>query len=178
MSIYMKNSPDYKKILLIILQSSLAIVIAVIESQFPVSFGIQGFELGLANIITVSSLVYFSFPQTLFIIYIRCIIASLFMNGPVQFIFSITGALLSAIVMWVILKYARKTFSYVGISIAGSIAHNIAQIFVACFLMSDLSVVAYMSVMLLSGILTGSFVGICSYFQVKVLKKLNLMEYL
>ncbi len=178
MNIYMKNSPDYKKAMLITLQTALSIAVAVTEALFPVSFGIQGVEPGLVNIITVSSLVFFSFPETLLIIFLRCVIVSLLMNGPAQFVFSITGGLLSAAVMWIMLKYARNIFSYAGISIAGSITHNIVQVFVACFLMNDISIMAFLSVMLVTGIFIGCLVGPCSYIQVKVMKKLNLIEYL
>ncbi len=98
------------------------------------------------------------------------------MGGPVIFAFSICGGFLSTLIMWIMLKYLERWLSLIGISIAGSIAHNIGQILVACFIMSDLSVIGYLPVLLLSGIIMGTFVGICSTFFVRALKKLNIIS--
>ncbi|MDF2986794.1 MAG: putative rane protein [Eubacterium sp.] len=176
MRIFLRRSPDIKKIVYLSLLAAQAIVLSIIESQFPVSIGVPGIKLGLANIVTMVTLVFFSYSDTLLIVLIRCVIASLFMGGPVLFMFSLLGGLLSATIMWIMLKSMKKLFSLVGMSIAGSIAHNVGQIMVACFIMGDLSVTAYLPVLLVSGILMGCFVGICSTFMVKALKKLNLIE--
>lgn len=176
MKIYLKRTLDIKKIVYLSLLAAQAIVLSIIETQLPVPIGVPGIKLGLANIITMVTLVFFSYSDTLIIILIRCVISSLFMGGPVLFMFSICGGILSATVMFLMLKYMRKLFSFIGMSIAGSIAHNIGQILVACFIMSDLSVAAYLPVLLVSGILMGCFVGICSTFMVRALKKLNLIE--
>ena len=77
--------------------------------------------------------------------------------------------------MWIFLKILQRWFSLVGISIAGSIAHNIAQIAVACLIMDDLTVANYLPVLLISGIIMGSFVGYCSTFIIKAIKKLNVI---
>lgn len=178
MKMYLKGNIDIKKIIYLSLLSAQAVLLSVIETQLPVPIGVPGIKPGLAGIVTIVSLVFFSFSDAILIILIRSVISSLFMGGPVMFMFSICGGILSAAVMWIMLKYVRKFFSFTGISIAGAVAHNTGQIAVACFVMSDLSVAAYLPVLLVSGILTGSFMGICGTFMIKALKKLNLIEYI
>lgn len=176
MKIFFGKSIDIKKMVYLSLLAAQAIVLSILESQLPVPTVVPGIKLGLANIITLVTLVFFSYSDTLIIVLIRCVISALFMGGPVLFMFSLSGGLLSATIMWIMLKSMKNLFSFVGMSIAGSIAHNVGQVMAACFIMSDLSVTAYLPVLLVSGILMGSFVGICSTFMVKALKKLNLIE--
>lgn len=175
MKIYIKKAINIKKIVLLALLASLALVLSIIESWIQIPIGVPGIKLGLANIIIIILLVFFSLSDAFIIILIKCILSSLFMGGPVIFMFSVCGGVLSATVMWVLLKTMQKWLSLVGISIAGSIAHNTTQILVACFIMNDLSVATYLPVVLISGIIMGCFVGYCSAFLVKTIKKLNII---
>ncbi len=175
---YLKRNANIKKVAFISILTAQAIVLAVVENRLPVSVGVLGIEIGLANIITLVSLVFFSFYDTILIVLIRCVVASLLMSGQVLFMFSFFGGLLSAVIMWFMLRFTRRFFSFIGISIAGSISHSIGQILVACFIISDLSVVSYLPVLMVSSILYGCCTGICSTFMVKMLKKLNLFEYI
>ncbi|HEX2925950.1 MAG TPA: Gx transporter family protein [Ruminiclostridium sp.] len=175
MRFYIKNSVDVKKMVLLAVLTSQALVLSVVESWFPVPVGIPGIKLGLSNIITIAALIFFSLSNTLAIVLVKCVLSSLFMGGPVIFAFSICGGILSTLIMWLLLKYMDRWLSLIGISIAGSIAHNIGQITVACFIMSDLSVIGYLPVLLFSGIIMGIFVGMCSTFLVRALKKLNII---
>lgn len=175
MRIYIRNPIDVKRMVLLAILTSQALVLSVMESWFPVPVGIPGIKLGLSNIITITSLIYYSLSNTLILVLIKCILSSLFMGGPVIFAFSLCGGVLSTLVMWVILKYMKNWFSLVGVSIAGSITHNIGQIMVAALIMNDISVTGYLPVLLFSGIIMGAFVGICSTFVVRTLKKLNII---
>lgn len=170
MKLYIKNAVNIKKIALLAVLASQALVLSIIEAWIPIPIGIPGIKLGLANIITIIILFFYSLSDALIIILIRCLISSLFLGGPVIFVFSICGGIVSTITMWIFLKSLQRWFSIVGISIAGSIAHNIAQIAVACLIMDDLSVAAYLPVLLISGIIMGSFVGYCSTFIIKTIR--------
>ena len=175
MRLYLRNVSNIKKIALLAVLASQAFVLSIIEAWIPIPIGIPGIKLGLANIITITILIFYSLSDALIIILIRCMMSSLFLGGPVIFVFSICGGIFSAIIMWILLTSLQRWFSLVGISIAGSIAHNIAQIAVACFIMNDLSVATYLPVMLISGIIMGSFVGYCSTFTIKAIKRLNVI---
>jgi len=172
---YIKNVAQIKRMVLLAVFASQALVLSILEAWIPIPTGIPGIKLGLANIITIIILILYSLSDALIIILIKCILSSLFLGGPVIFIFSLCGGVLSATIMWILLKNMQYWFSLVGISIAGSIAHNIAQVLVACLIMNDLSIVTFLPVMLISGVVMGSFVGYCSIFLVKAIKKLNMI---
>jgi len=173
----LKRNVSFKEVVFLSILAVQAIVLSALDNQLHIPAGVPGMEIGLSNIITLVSLVFFSFYNTLLIVLIRCVSVTLFINGQVMFIFSLFGGILSTVIMWFMLRFARNLFSYVGIGIAGSIAHNLGQILAACLIISDLSLVSYLPVILTSGILTGSCIGICSTLIVKLLKKFNLFEY-
>ena len=175
MNLYIKNTTRIKKMLLLAVLASQALVLSIIEHWISIPIGIPGIKLGLANVITIILLIFFSFSDAMIVIFIRCVFTSLFVGSPVIFVFSICGGVFSVTIMWLLLKSMQKWLSLIGISIMGSISHNIAQIIVACLIMNDNAVVSYLPILLFSGIATGYFVGYCSTFVVRVIKKLNII---
>ena len=71
------------------------------------------------------------------------------------------GALLSFLVMVLLKK--TGLFSITGVSIAGGVAHNLGQILVASFLVSNLKMFAYFPVLIFSGVASGTAIGIISW---------------
>lgn len=175
MKIGTRSTSDIKKAVLLAILSSQCIVLSIIEGWLPVSIGIPGVKLGLANIIIIILLFYFNLSNVMLVILIKCIISSLLMGSPIIFAFSLFGGILSTFVMWMLIKNMQKWFSLVGVSIAGAIVHNSAQIAVACFIMNDTSVIIYTPVLILSGLVAGSFTGCCSTFLLKAVRKLYIV---
>ncbi|HHW00011.1 MAG TPA: Gx transporter family protein [Clostridiaceae bacterium] len=153
---------------------SQALVLSVVESWIPVPVPVPGVKLGLANIITMVIIAFMGTADTFILVVLRCLLTSMFGGGISVFLFSIAGGLLSAVVMLVLHKKFSRVFSVVGISIAGAISHNIGQIMVASVIMKEISVLGYLPVLLISGIITGCFVGFCSSFLIEALKKTNI----
>jgi len=152
-----------------------ALVLSIVESWIPVPVNIPGVKLGLANIVTLTVIIFFSFKEALTVVFIRVLLSSMFGGGPVIFLFSIAGGVLSTVVMAILYKKASKVLSIVGISIAGAIFHNIGQLIMACIVMKELSVLAYLPVLLISGIIMGCFVGIATHFFSKALIKAKIL---
>jgi len=84
-------------------------------------------------------------------------------------LYSLAGAMLSWIVM--VLCKKMKSFSIVGVSIAGGIAHNIGQIIVAAIIMNTPGILSYLPVLLVAGTLTGFAIGVLGSIILKVQKK-------
>ncbi len=53
-----------------------------------------------------------------------------------------------------------KGFSIVGVSIAGGVSHNIAQLVVAAAVVENLYVFSYLPILLIAGMVTGMLIGI------------------
>ena len=77
-------------------------------------------------------------------------------RGLTAFTLSISGSLLAILIMALILKFEKKKTSYVMISIAGAISHNIGQILVIYFIFNySVVIFAYLPVLLIFGIIAG-----------------------
>ncbi len=163
-----------KRLVFLALMVSLSLILSIIESWLPVPSVIPGVKLGLANIITIIVIMNLGFKDSIYVVTVRCILSSIYGSGFIGFLFSITGGILSTIVMAFLYKRFPKMFSIVGISLAGSTAHNVGQLLVASILMRELVVMTYLPVLLISGLIMGFFVGLCSHYLSISLRKTNL----
>ena len=137
----------------------------------PVSPGIPGIKLGIANLVILISLYYLGPKYACSVNLVRILIAGLLFNGLFGALYSLAGALLSFTVMVLL----RKTgiFSITGVSIAGGVSHNMGQLLVAAFLIDSLKIFAYFPVLIFSGIISGAVIGIISYLILKRLPAVN-----
>ncbi|MEI6132722.1 MAG: Gx transporter family protein [Bacillota bacterium] len=153
---------------------SLAMILSVVETWIPLPVVIPGVKLGLANIITVLVILKFGYKEAIIVVFLRCLLVSMLFGGPIIFLFSISGGLFSTLVMSLLFRFFGKTFSILGISIAGSMAHNIGQIVVASIIIGEAMIFTYLPILLVAGIFTGVFVGLLSTFINNSLKKLKM----
>lgn len=168
------NSINYtKKITMAALMAALALIFSYIEVLIPFSVGVPGIKLGIANLVIIVSLYYLGAGYAFIVNVVRILIAGLLFNGLFGAVYSLAGALVSFAVM-VLLK-RTKIFSVTGVSMAGGVAHNLGQILVAAFLVSNIKVFAYFPVLIISGVISGAVIGVLAYL---ILRKLpqNLMR--
>lgn len=140
-----------------------AVVLHLLEALIPLPLPIPGVKLGLANIITLLALVVFDFKTALLVAIMRTILGSL-LSGTllnIAFFLSLAGAITSTLLMALLIKFMRdfSKFSLIGISIAGALAHNLGQLFIAALLIRHTGVFYYLPIMLLSSIPTGFLTG-------------------
>lgn len=166
-----KPEEKSKKIVMLALLTTQALVLSIIESWIPFPGMLPGMKLGLANIIVLTTIVFFSLKETLTLILARTILSSFFTGGFINFLFSISGGVLSGIIMYFLYKKRSQVFGIIGVSIAGASMHNLGQLIIASIIMKETSVIMYLPVLLFSGIVTGSFTGLCSSFLIKALCK-------
>ena len=164
-----------KKMVLLSIFIAQALVLSIIESWIPVPVAVPGVKLGLANIITIITIVFLGVKPAFLLVLIRVILASAFSGGFVVFLFSLSGGLLSCAVMSLAYKKMGKSLSILGISVIGSVFHNVGQLISASIIMQGLSVMSYLPVLLLSGVIMGIFVGLTSNFLIESLKKAKII---
>ncbi len=138
----------------------LALILGYVEYLIPFNFGIPGVRLGLANLATVSVLYLYGEVPALSVSAVRIILSSVLFGNPVAFAYSLCGGMLSFAVM-ALLKHTGK-FGITGVSIAGGTAHNIAQLAVAALIFDNFRLAYYLPILLISGAVTGLFIGLCS----------------
>ncbi len=147
---------------------ALAMIMSYIKSLIPISFGIPGVKLGLANLCVLTCL-YVLHPVYVFVIlFLRVLLSSIMFGNMAAFIYSIAGGILSFFVLLLLKKTGK--FSAVGVSVAGGVSHNIGQLIVAMLVVETYGVIWYLPVLLLSGTLTGLLIGAGSSAVLKYLR--------
>lgn len=146
-----------------------AIAIHSFESLLPAP--IPWFKLGVANIITLTTLVLYGFKAAMMVTLIRVILASIFIGtflGP-GFILSFGGGISSTAVMGIIFSVFPRLFGPIGLSLIGALTHNIAQLFLAYFIfVRQAEPILIVSPILLSlGAATGALNGVISSLLIK-----------
>lgn len=147
---------------------AVAIVFSYLEVLVPFNFGIPGIKLGLANAVTLLGLYLISPTDTCVISMLRIFIIGVMFGNGMSIIYSLSGGILSFIVMFLIKKI--KGFSVMGVSIAGGVAHNVGQIAAASVMLSSASIFSYLPVLLVAGIITGMLIGILTSRIIPVVK--------
>ena len=157
-----------KKLALLGLFLALALILSYVEILLPMNFGIPGIKLGLANAVVLLAL-YLVGTKAAFLLSVSRIALSALLFGTLfSFLYSLLGGLLSFLVM-VLLKKTKK-LHIVTVSVFGGISHNLGQLIVAYFFVSNVNLFYYLPVLLLAGALTGAVIGVIS---AELMRRLN-----
>lgn len=149
-----------KKVAMLGLTIALAMIMSYIEALVPISFAVPGIKMGLANIVIIFVLYKIGTKEAILVSLIRVILVSLLFSNVMAMAYSIAGAVLSLSVMWLLKKTDK--FSFVGVSIAGGIMHNVGQIIMAVILLGTEQIALYLPVLIITGTVTGVVIGIVS----------------
>lgn len=137
---------------------ALAMIFSYVEILIPISFGVPGIKLGLANLVVVVGLWMMPPIQVFGILVARIILVAFMFGGMSSLLYSLAGGILSFGIMLLLKKC--KGFSIIGISMAGGVSHNIGQLVVAALVVENLSVFYYMPVLMIAGLVTGMLIGV------------------
>lgn len=154
---------NIKRMTLLAMYTTIALTIFVVESAIPPLAPIPGIKLGLANVITLWLLIYATWRDALTALLMRIFIASMVTGQLVSFFYSLCGGLLCFLAMALLYWLLGRRY-IVFVSIIGALFHNVGQIGIAMVLLDSLSAAAYLPVLLISGVITGTFTGLCAYF--------------
>lgn len=160
-----------KKMVLLSILISQALVLNVIERSIPVPIPVPGVKLGLANVISLFTIIVFGFKEAITVVFLRTFLGSIFAGGMSSFFYSLAGGILSAVIMSYMYLRHKDSFSIPTISVVGAIFHNIGQISVASFVINNIRLFYYLPVLLISGIMTGIIIGFTVQFSINPLKK-------
>ena len=146
--------------------TALAIILSIVERMFPLDaiIPIPGVKLGLANVVTLFALTRLGLRDSLAVVVVRVMLASLLMGSVTAFLFSLFGGLLALFAMWALLH----------VSVAGAAAHNIGQIAAAVLWMKTTAVLAYLPYLLLMSVPLGLVTGLVCAVVLTHMKKIDL----
>ncbi|NTW73035.1 MAG: Gx transporter family protein, partial [Eubacteriaceae bacterium] len=107
------------------------------------------------------------------IVIARTLLSGLLFGSMASIIYSMTGGLLSLVVMYFMMRILKNEISLVSVSIAGAIFHNIGQLGVAMLVLANTRLILLMPYLLIIAIPTGLFVGVVSNYLLKYLRRSN-----
>lgn len=157
------------KIAILALFTAFTVILSYIEFLFPFSFG-YGLKLGIANITVLALLYVFGIKEAFLVNITRIIIIGLWFGNFLSFVLSLSGAVVSILVMYVMKKI--KGLSIITISIFGAVSHNMAQLAAAFIITGVTAVLYYSPVLIIGGVITGILIGMLSKFIIKILKEI------
>ena len=137
--------------------AALAFGFTFVEILLPIDFGVPGVKLGLANVVSLFVLYKFGVADAAAVNLVRILLAGFLFNASAM-PYSISGAVLSLLVMWLLKK--ANVFSPTGVSIAGAVAHNLGQVLCSVVLLRTTSILWYFFVLVISGVIGGCAVGL------------------
>lgn len=147
-----------KKLTLLALSVSLAMIFSFVESQIPPLAMVPGVKIGLANIVTVFLLYSLGLPEAALVGLIRVCLSSLLFGNLTSFIYSASGAVVSIVAM--VIAKNLTPFGKVGVSVIGALMHNAAQVTAACFVMGTAGLAVYFVPLIATGTLSGVVIGV------------------
>ena len=149
-----------RKIALCAMLMALAMIFSYVEVLIPINLGVPGIKLGIANLVVVVGLFFLPAGEVLMISVARILLMGYLFGNGMSILYSLAGGLLSFLVMF-LLKHI-KGFSITGVSIAGGVTHNVAQICVAALVVQNRKLFFYLPALLVAGVITGMLIGILS----------------
>jgi heptaprenyl diphosphate synthase len=146
----------------------IALGLSYIESLIPPLIPVPGIKVGLANIAVIFALYKKDVISAAAVSLIRVFISFLLFGSVLSLAYSLCGALFSLFLMFLLKKLS--VFSEIGISVCGAIAHNVAQIAVACIIFSSKEILYYLPVLMISATVTGIVIGLISCLMIRKVK--------
>ena len=161
-----------KKLTLTAILTAFALIAFVIEGAIPPLTPIYGVKLGIANVFTLFALYVLDARYGMTVMLLRIVLGNIFAGQLVSFIYSLTGGLLSFLLMILLKRFFPLKQMWV-LSVLCAVTHNIGQLLAAILMMQTLAIAYYLPVLILSGIIAGAFTGLCAQLVLIRLSKIN-----
>lgn len=136
---------------------ALAFIFSYMEHLIPLPLP-TGVKLGAANIVVLCALYMLGAKEAAAVSGVRIVLSG-FAFGISTVPYSLAGGMLSLLVM--ILLKRKGSFGVTGVSVAGSVCHNVGQTLVAMVLLGN-KTAYYFPILLFSGIVAGVLIGVLS----------------
>ena len=159
-----------KKLTTLALLAAAALVIFVVEAQIPPPVAIPGVKLGLSNVIILLTLYLFGRREAAAVMAVKVLLGSVFTGQMVSFLYSAAGGCLCLLVL-ALLRGLLTEKQIWAASAFGAVAHNLAQIAVAAAMLGTEKLFWYFPVLVISGLLTGLFTGLCAQLALPRLRR-------
>ena len=154
-----------KRITLLALLTAIALTIFLLEAQLPPVVPLPGVKLGLANIVTVFAVFALGPKEGVLVLAARIFLGSVFAGNFSTIFYSAAGGACAFGVTVALRKLLKPNQLWVA-GCLGAAAHSVGQMVVAMIMMGTTSVLLYLPILIVLGLITGLFTGLCAQFLV------------
>ena len=162
-----------KKLAIMAVLTSAALIIFVIEAQIPLPLPVPGAKLGLANAVTLFALFHghskergatvLTTGNAFAILICRIILGAIFTGRIVAFLYSAVGGLLGFAAQSIMKRFVSGKQIW-ACGAVGAMFHNIGQILAAMLITGTPAIAAYLPVLVIAGVITGVITGLIAQF--------------
>ena len=162
-----------KKIAVIGMFVSFAVVLNIFENFIPLPFVVPGAKLGLSNVVTLISIFLLGYREAFLILAIRIVLGAAFSGGLSGLMYSFSGSMMSYVSMVIFMRIFKEKITPIGISATGSFFHSIGQIIVSVFILENIRMFTYLPALSIASVISGTFIGIVAmiFIYVRVLPR-------
>ena len=159
------------------IMAALSLVLSFLESMLipDIPFLPVGAKPGLSNVVTMFVASTVGFPGAISITVIKGFFA-LITRGATASVMSLTGGILSTVVLCLVIKLKDKVFSFIGIGIICAAAHNMGQLMAALCVTGTYSLINYAKYLLIFSLITGSVTGFMLTMLMPRIEKIKIKE--
>lgn len=159
-----------KNLILTAILTALALAAFTIEAAIPPLTPIYGIKLGIANVFTLFALYALGTRQAAAVLFLRIVLGSIFTGQLVSFIYSLTGGVLSFVLMILLKRFFSVKQVWV-LSALCAVMHNVGQLAAAVLMTGTVQILYYLPMLVIAGIIAGTFTGLCAQLVLMRLKK-------
>ena len=160
-----------KRVALCGLLLALMLVLGYVESLLPAVSGVPGIKLGLSNGVLIFAVYMLNVPTAFVLMGLKVALSGLLFGGVSAMIYAAAGGMLSLTVMCLLSRV--RGLHPVVVSMAGGVFHNVGQLGMAMLILQTPSLVYYLAVLMLSGLVTGAVTGVAASSVMKHLKSIR-----
>ncbi len=150
-----------KKIALLALLSAIALTNFLVAAQSPMPVPVPGVKLGLSNIVTVFTVFAVGPKEGAAVLFTRIFLGAVFAGNFSTILYSAAGGLCAIAVTVLLRKLLTGRQLWVA-GCLGAMAHAVGQMAAAIAVTKTPSLAVYLPAMLVCGIFTGLFTGLCA----------------
>lgn len=149
------------KLLRLSLLTAVSMILYLVENQIPAPIPVPGVKLGLGNVIVTAVLFLYGRREALGVLVVKVVLSALLTGSLGSLAYSLAGGLLSWCGMCLLKGLLTEKQLWVA-SVLGAMLHNLGQLLTALVVTATPGLLAYLPVLLLSGMVTGLFTGIAA----------------
>ena len=149
---------------------SMMLVLGFVESLIPLSVGVPGIKLGLANGVLLFALYMLGVKEALILLALKVTVPLLYQPGYLlTILYSAAGSVLSMSGLLLIKRI--HGISILGVSVVGAVMHNVGQVLMAMLILQTPSMLSYLSVLMVTGVITGILTGTAARMVMQSMKR-------